>query len=157
MITVTVNNELELTCPDGFHVMDEEERKSLKMLEDGSWMGLSCPEKNLMITAGWKKIGLFPALMLSPSDLARGTEKQISGAMASYGYSLRGFTERNIAGSPAKGFSYSYDAQGTGMRGECSILKLNRTLYYLYLYAREEQQEESSEIWEDILTSAKKI
>lgn len=157
MLKVTVNNELELTCPDSFHVMDEEERGTMNMQEGSSWTGLSCPDKNIIVTIGWKKIGLIASLLLSPKDLAKGTERQITESLIPYRYADQGRTRRNIAGNTARGFSYSYEAQETRMRGECTILKLDRTIYYLYLYARENRWEESAEVWEEILASAKKI
>ncbi len=56
-------------------------------------------------------------------------------------------------GKEAKGFRYEYEAQGIGMTGDALAIKRDKTLYYLYIYARTELREESLALWEEILNS----
>ena len=96
-----LNNELKLPVPEGFHVMDEEEVSRLRLLEEGPFAGLSDPERHMMITVGWKRLGSLTALMVNAGDVARHTEKTIHRAMAQMGYHCEGFRERQIAGAGA--------------------------------------------------------
>ena len=41
MQEIVINDELVLCVPDGFHVMTEEERSGMQMLNGGEWIGLS--------------------------------------------------------------------------------------------------------------------
>ena len=64
------NNSLHLSFPDGFHVMDYDERKNLKMIEEGPGECLTNPEKHidtplsvehessLLEEVGFKRVGV---------------------------------------------------------------------------------------------------
>lgn len=148
-----LNNELVMECPEGFHVMTEEERGKINLLEDGQWVGLSDPDRHMMITIGWKELGGIMAKLMSGKSLAENIEKQISKGMAAFGYESEGSRERQIAGMDAAGFGYKYAAQGIDMVGEAYAAKKNKTAYYFYLYAREELKSESLAVWEEFLRS----
>ena len=62
-----VNEALLVSCPEGFHVMTEEERGKLKMLTDGPGICLSDPERHIMISVGYRGIGFF-ANLISPRE-----------------------------------------------------------------------------------------
>ena len=72
------NNTLSLTFPDGFHVMNNDKRKKLKMLADGPGECLTDPDRHIIISIGWKELGLFPALLVSVKDAADNSQKAIS-------------------------------------------------------------------------------
>ena len=152
-----LNKELKLPVPEGFHVMDEEEVSRLRLLEEGPFVGLSDPERHMMITVGWKQLGSLTALMVNAGDVARHTEKTIRRAMVQMGYHCEGFRERQIAGAGAAGFRYKYNAQNTDMVAESLVVKLNKTVYYFHVYARAAVREESLSCWEDILNAAERI
>ena len=84
------NNTLSLTFPDGFHVMNNDERKKLKMLADGPGECLTDPDRHIIISIGWKELGLFPALLVSVKDAADNSQKAIR---------LRTLTERKLPAS----------------------------------------------------------
>ena len=137
------NNTLSLTFPDGFHVMNNDERKKLKMLADGPGECLTDPNRHIIISIGWKE------------DAADNSQKTISQAMQPYGYRFRETFAEDIGGESAPGFSYEYEAQGIAMHGETCVIKHNKVLYYLHIYMRRELKEESTKIWKDILATAK--
>ncbi|MBR3154478.1 MAG: hypothetical protein IKF10_05695, partial [Lachnospiraceae bacterium] len=66
----TFNSTLHLSFPDGFHVMDNDERQKLNMLADGPGECLTDPDRHIIISIGWKELGLFPALLVSVKDAA---------------------------------------------------------------------------------------
>ncbi len=53
---ILLNRTLALPLPEGFHVMDEEERSRLRFLEAGECVCLSDPERHLVVTVGWKPL-----------------------------------------------------------------------------------------------------
>ena len=149
------NNTLHLSFPDSFHVMDYDERQKLNKLVDGPGECLADPENHIIISIGWKELGLFPALLVSSKDAADNSQKAISQAMQPYGYRFRETFAEDIDGEKAPGFSYEYEAQGIAMHGETCVVKHNKVLYYLHIYMRRELKEESTKIWKDILATAK--
>ena len=149
-----LNDALKLMIPEGFHVMTEEERGRVRLLTDGEWVGLSNPERHILVTVGWKPVGRFAAAMLSGSELAGTMEKKIRKPMQGLGYRLEGFTERTIAGTKANGFRYGYEAQTIEMTAESCAVKHERTIYYFHFYARAALKQESLPVWEELLDSA---
>ncbi len=150
-----VGNELLLPVPDGFHELTEEERSKMNMPWAGQWVGISDPERHIVVTAGSKKAGLLAGLLLNARDLAGNMEKQIRGAMGSFGYRAEGPTSYLIAGEKVSGFRYAYEAQGIAMCAESCVLKRRGTICFFHLYAREELRAESSAAWEEILSSVR--
>jgi hypothetical protein len=153
--TYTLNNSLSLSIPDSFRKLDEAERKKMNMLADGPGMCFSDPDRHIIISIGWKELGLLPSLLVSARDAADNSQKAISQAMQPYGYRFHETFAEDIGGESAPGFSYEYEAQGISMHGETCVIKHNKVLYYLHIYMRRELKEESTKIWKDILATAK--
>ena len=150
MQEILLNDTLVLSCPEGFHLMTEAERSGVSLAEDGPWIGLSAPEKHILVTAGWKQVRGLAAL-LGRGDLAKNMEKRVRKPMQPFGYRLEGFTERSIAGERAAGFRYSYRAQGTEMYAESYALKRGGAVYYFHFYVRAAMKAESLPVWEEML------
>ena len=150
MQEVLLNDAMVLHSPEGFHRMTEAERSVVRVAEEGPWIGLSHPEKHILVTAGWKQAGGIAGL-LSRGDLAKNMEKRVRRPMQPYGYRLEGFTERSIAGEKAGGFRYSYRAQETDMYAESYALKHGGAVYYFHFYARAALKAESLPVWEELL------
>ena len=155
MRDLRIDNELLFSFPDGFHELTEDERSKMNIPFAGQWVGISDPERHIVVTAGAKKAGLLAGLLLNARDLAGNMEKQIRGAMTSFGYRAEGPTSRLIAGDKACGFRYAYEAQGIAMCAESYVFMRRGKIFYLHLYAREELRGESFAVWEEILSSVR--
>lgn len=153
--TYTFNNSLSLSIPDSFRKLDEAERKKMNMLADGPGMCFSDTDRHIMISIGWKELGLLPSLLVSARDAADNAFKAVSQAMQPYGFRSRETFSEDIGGKSASGFSYEYEAQDIDMYGETCAVKHNKVLYYLHIYMRRELKGESTKIWKDILATAK--
>lgn len=153
--TYTFNNSLSLSIPDSFRKLDEAERKKMKMLADGPGMCFSDPDRHIIISIGWKELGLLPSLLVSARDAADNSQKAISQAMQPYGYRFHETFAEDIGGKSAPGFSYEYEAQGISMHGETCVIKHNKVLYYLHIYMRRDLKEDSTKLWKNILATAK--
>ena len=151
MQKITLNGELVLTCPDGFHQLDEAERRSLNAMEGSQWIGLSDPERHIIVTAGWKDPGLLAKLLLNDRDLEKNMEKSIRRSLKPLGFQSDGPSERMIAGIPAQGFRYTYRVQDTQMAAESFVLRKGKTIYYFHGYVRAALREESFMLWHDLL------
>ena len=152
--TIRLNDKLTLTFPEGFHVMDDEEKKTLRFLENGPGEALADPEHHIIVTIGWKSVGGLASLLLKARDAAKASENNVRKAMESLGYQSEGFGTRQAGPLKAENFGYTYEAQGTGMYGETCCVKQGRTFYYFNCYIREAARQEGLKIWEGILASA---
>ena len=153
-LTLTLNRELSFAVPDGFHVMDESERAKLSFLGKGPGECITDPDRNVIISFGWKSAGLA-ALLLSAKDAAKQVESDIRKPMRSYGYHADGFLSRAVGGETAEGFSYDYEAQGIRMSAESCVVKHGKVFYYLHIYTREEYKDENLKLWSELLSTAK--
>lgn len=151
--TLLLNSELRLHCPDGFSILDAEERESICFTEQGPGICLSDPERHILVSVAWKKINGFSALILSNRDLVKQMEAVARQSMRPFGYDSGGKVTRTIAGKECGGFCYTYTAQSTDMYGESLLLRCGKTIYYFHLYARESLKEESLPIWKDLLAA----
>ena len=152
---ILLNNAFNLEYPDEFHVMDAEERSKLSFAASGDGECLQDDDRHIMISIAWQKLGGFTDLMLNAKDLAKNIRKGIQKLMGNYGYSFGGNLSRKIAGNRAEGFSYTYTAKDIAMYGEAYAMKSDKTVYYFYLYAREELKDESVDAWNKMLETIK--
>lgn len=150
-----LNDALRLTIPEGFHVMTDEECGRFTVLEEGEWIGLSDPERHILMTVGWKPVGRFTAALLSGRDIAKNMERWIRKPMQPLGYRLEAFGERAIAGTKAHGLRYGYEVQTVEMMAESYAVKHKRTIYYLHFYARAALWQESLPVREEFLASVR--
>ena len=153
MPTLPLNNKLTVEYPDSFHVMTKEEWSRLSLLQDGEGVGLSDPDRHILITCGWKQLNLVTSMLLSAKDVAKNMEKQIMQAIKPFGCHAAEHKELPAAGTTACGFSYEYQALEIDMYAESYAMKIDKCIYYLHFYARAAMKNESIAVWKQILGS----
>ena len=149
-----INNELAFPIYDGFHIMDEEERSRLNFLSGGQGTCLTDPERKIIISIGWSKVGRMATMLLNTAELAKNMEARASEPMADFGYELQGFVSPRIGVKSAEGFDYGYDAEGVRMFAESLVVKHRKTLYYLHFYCHWDTRGIDHSLWEDIIREA---
>ena len=154
MELVPLNNELSIQRLEGFRVLDEEERGRLNFMKEGPGICLSDPERHILVSVAYKKIGGFSNLLLNEKDLVKNMEAGIAKAMRPFDFQKAGAVQRTVGGRAAEGFSYTYMAQSVAMYAEALLVRSGKTIFYLYLYAREELKQESIPVWEELLAGA---
>ena len=153
METLLWNDGWVLAVPQGFHVMDEKEREEIRFLGGVQGECLSDPERHILFSVAWKRIGGFAALILSEKDIAKAMEFRIREPMEAYGYIPEGFSGRLIGGKKAFCFRYAYEVEGVAMRGESMAFKDGKTVWYVHFYYRQEMEAESRPVAEEMLAS----
>ncbi len=153
MEQIDLDGRVGLALPDGFHVMQEEERKNLRLIAEGEYKAFADPERHIISTVGWRDISFAAALLLSPSDAAQSAQRQIAHSMKDYGYALSGFLQKRICGKKTSGFIYTYKTGVTEMTGETYTLKNSKRIYFFNVYYRTFLSDESRKIWNDMLDS----
>ena len=150
---IKLNEELTVTYPDGFHVMDEEEKKKLNAI-GGIGEVITDPDRHIILSFGWKKTGGLISKMFSAENASKEVEKNYKSAMKPYDYHFGDRFSRTIAGEKAEGFSFGYIAQEIEMYAESYVLKHKKGFYYIHYYSRTSVKEENAAVLNDILDSA---
>ncbi len=150
-----LNQELNLSWPDAFHVMDEAERSGLNFIAEGEGLCLSAPEQHIVASVGWKKLGAFAAFLISTGEAAERMKKSIRKAMASFRYRSEEAVTADLSGEKARGIRYLYDVRDTGMLGESYVIRYRKTLYYFNFYTRAALKEENQDLRNGILASVR--
>ena len=153
-----LSNELEVTLPDGFRVMEDSERDKLQMIADGPGFCAENKEAHIMFSAGWKKIRTFAGIILNLNDVTKQMEKSIRAAMEPFGCRDVKKEERVIAEYPARGISFRYTAaDGTEMYSTSLAAKKGSTIYYFHYYTRWELVKENQDVYEKLLGGVKRV
>ena len=150
-----LNNELELTIPEGFHEMDDDERSKLTFAGGEPGLCISNPDLHIVVTVGWRVLGSFAAMLLSTKSAAKNTDMQIGKMMRRFNYRTQGFSERELGGRSASGFRYTYDSKNTRMMGETFFVKNGKTLYGFNFYGRQALEKKSMPAWEEFLDTVR--
>ena len=152
--TISVNDHLTLACPDGFHVMDEAERKNLTFIAEGPCECITDPVRHILITVGCRTLGKLAAMLVSAKDAAGNMEAALREAMRRYSFRENGSAAIDLSGEKARGLSYGYVAHDTDMYAESYVAKRGKALYYLNFYVRETYRDRGLKTWEEFLSSA---
>ena len=148
-----IHNELSLSYPDGFHVMDREEMRTLYQDENPDRWGIWDQERHIILTVLWHDSNPVLAALAGAKDVARTTEKRLKRGMEAHGYRLGGFFQRPLCGLEAHGFRYSYQVGDVTQAAETLVLKRENTCFTIYYYAREELELASRPVYEEVLRS----
>lgn len=154
MYKATCNAELCFTFPDGFSKLDEEVKRRMGISGNDQVEMFSDPERHMLINVGWRPMNLAGRLN-TVKDMMKSVEAGISKQMQPYGYRYVTESALEVDGVKAEVMEYEYTAEGIDMFGETVVIKANKIMYNIHLYARKELKETSLETWHEILDSVK--
>lgn len=153
MEKVNVYENIYVGCPEGFHVLDEEEKKGYNSPAPGPGIIMKDDERHMVVSIGVQKLNGFSGAILSQKDISRNMEKSIAKSMSPYGYELAANVERKAGNDTAYGMAYEYTAQEIEMYAESLAVKKGKTVVYYHLYSRKAFKDENLAVWEEILGS----
>ena len=149
----TVNNELTLSCPEGFAEMTPNELERAFSYRDARIFGIRDTERHIVITITWHKVNVFLAALSDPASTLRSAEFRLRRALSRYGFKKTGSLTRTLAGQTAKGFGYSFQVSGLIREGEVWMIRKKNCYYTVYTYARKPVSQENRAVIEGILKS----
>ena len=150
MSTVQLNKELNLTYPDSFVELTQEDLKKHKFFEEAPGFCIQDAERHIMISVSWRQANPFVAMLAGSADIAKNMEAKIRKPMGKFGYHLEGFMNREIGGKTADGYRYTYKVQDIGMMGESLSVKSGSKFDYIQSDRRQELREESLSVLDGI-------
>lgn len=154
MNEILLNDELSLSCLEGFQVLEGEALTSVFGKElPGSW-GMRDDERHIVIGVQWHDSGhKLLAKAFSAKDQLKRIDSGRRKAMASNGYVSAKPYETEIAGIEAWGQDCSYTMQGVDHVGSAFVFKSGSCFYTVYFYARAEREAESREVLDEFVKS----
>ena len=153
MKSFTINNELTLSCPDGFREMSTEELNKISSSRNPNRFGIWDEERRLMLAILWYKANVFQASLTDPRTSLRSVEMQLQSLLRPNGFTKTGSFHYPIAGQQAKAFSYAYMVTDLLQTGEVFMFRNKRMYYTIFTYAWEAIAGEVQETLRGILDS----
>ena len=148
--TNVVNGAMSIPLPEGFHVMDDEERNSISKGQKAPEWVMANEDKHFMFTVSWKEIPALASFLLGPKDVAKSMKKRYGEAAEGAGYTFGEIRNLTIGGQKAFGYPFSYEAEGVAMCGDSIVIKKGKTCYFCHTYYREAMKEESEKLLEEL-------
>ena len=103
-----INNELEISWPEGFHRMSEGElRKAFKDNNPNRW-GIMDEQRHMMITVLWNRTNMLSAMTVGPKTVAYSVEHKIKTSFDKSSYHFKSYFPKKVSGRNAYGFRYEY-------------------------------------------------
>lgn len=151
--TITINNTLTLSYPEGFYVMDPAEREKLPVVGKSDFASIKDPDRHILIAADFKPLGRLASMFMNARDAAGNTWETIRKPLRSCGLREYGAVCADMGGEQAEGFSYGYTVQGIDMFAQYLAVKRGKVIYALHFFVREALREEGLKIWNEILSA----
>lgn len=153
-----LNNELAVSYPDGFHVMDEEDLKRVFLDAAPDRWGIWDRERHVIIALQWHESHpAFLRKIVSAKDLAKRAEAATHKAYKQMGYLGGSLFERNLCGEEAWGYRFESVVQGAPQVGEVDVFLRARErgncAYTAYFQASRENAAAHYALFEEFLAS----
>lgn len=150
---VSIENVLYIDCPEGFHVLSEEERAGMNIAPGGKALCMTDPVKQIFVTVEWKQVNWLGSMFLGKREASWNMYRQIEKRLRQFSFNKVNDIKRDIDGQQARGMDYEYVAKGVHMYSESLVVSYYEDLYYFHMYARKVRKDESLKIFNEILDS----
>ena len=152
MFTVRINNEINLTYPDGFKEMGEEELKKQFGSAVNRW-GAFDADKHIVLSVGWKKAGFFSFLTDAEAYLIE-LEARLHRSLLNF--QRVGKFKTKVAGKKkAFGIRFEYRVNDSVSihAGDVFVFKNKNKYYAVYYITRKNHAVENLPAFEEVLKS----
>ena len=153
MERILLNDQLELSCPEGFRRLNEEEIKKFNFANEAPGCVLQNEECHLIVSLAWRKVNFLLSRLISVKELSGRMADYIANADKDYGHKRGENFDVRVAGEKAAGFEYSYTVEDTAMDARVIITRHRGFFYYMYFYFRSANRQESLKLIDEIVNS----
>ena len=157
MNDVTLNGELCLSYPDGFHVLDADEMARVFPNDGPNRWGIWDTERHMIVSVQWHESNVLLAGLVSTKDLARRVAAEAGKAYKSNDYEVGELYQTTLCGEEAWGVSFRYEVSGVYQIAYAIVFKhvveTTNCTYTLSFFEREENAEASEQVFRALLDS----
>ncbi|MBQ3404308.1 MAG: hypothetical protein IJG63_02680 [Oscillospiraceae bacterium] len=152
-----INNELSLSYPDGFQLMDREELKNAYLDDNPDRWGIRDGERHGLISVWWHESGQmlssFARHFGGVKSIAKSIEAKLRKGFRRNNYKFGGFFPTQLCGEEAHGLRYEYSVGDIAQYAETIVVQHKNRCYTVYYYARKDGDPSNHRLFEDILSS----
>lgn len=153
MLNALVNGQINLTYPDSFAEMSEEELIRFFGKPDNRW-GVFDADRHAMISVSWKKSGIF-GFMTDAESIIIGAESRMSRSLLNYQRSKAG--KMKLCGKKIKAygitFEYRVKDKAIVQMGDLVAFKYKKFIYSIYFVGRKVNDADNRPIFEEMINS----
>lgn len=153
MTTTTIDGKMSIQLPEGFEVMEKAEVQKAYALDYDSLWGARDKERHVLLTCIWKESHELLVKLVGADALAKRAEKALSKTYKASGYHFDGYFDTELAGKPAKGFSYGFMLEGIAQEAEVIVVTDGARSYTFYYYTRPELSAANQQLHDELLGS----
>lgn len=152
MNNVKINNEINMTYPDGFKEMGEEELKKHFGSAVNRW-GAFDADKHIVLSVGWKKAGFF-GFMKDAETYQIELESRLRRCLLNY-QRIDSFKTKIAGKKKANGIRFEYRVNDSVSvhAGDVFIFKNKKWFYAVYYITRKNHAAEHLPAFEEVLKS----
>lgn len=152
MNNVKINNEINMTYPDGFKEMGEEELKKHFGSTVDRW-GAFDPAKHIILSVGWKKAGFF-GFMKDAETYRIELESRLSRGLLNY-QRIGAFKTKIASKTKAEGIRFEYRVNDSVNvhAGDVFVFKYKKRFYAVYFITRKNHAAEYLPAFDEVLKS----
>ncbi len=151
MSTGVINNKIRINYPEGFREMTVEELSKLFVKPDADRFGLWDEDSHIVLTAEWQKQSKLLLKLVKVENIARNNEQGSAKGYANNDYKLLGFFTRQVAGTEAAGYSFTYKVEDVNQCAASILLIKDGVIYRFTCVGRAENQENDWKLFGQIL------
>ena len=152
-----INNELRLSYPDDFELMDDSKLREAYQNDDTDRWAVRNTDKHIMIAVLWQKSSILLAALADLEGVARKNEQLMKRGLERYGYKCNGFFSDKVCGQDAQGYSYEYVNHEKEQHAKTLLFRAGGNIYGVTCYTRDESDDEAAERFSSLLESIQVI
>ena len=154
MNRMMINNEIRITLPAEFHLMDPEEKSRIYAMSAvvPEWC-VHDPERHMIFSASWKRMNTILAAMACSMDGAKGLEKRMRFALRDRNYQFGEYFKGELGEKKAFGFTFRYQGKEGELLNRTIMVRNGGCIYYLTSQIRTDRENESKAMMDEIWRS----
>lgn len=154
MNRMMINNEIRITLPAEFHLMDPEEKSRIYAMSAVApeWC-VHDPERHMIFSASWKRMNTILAAMACSMDGAKGLEKRMRFALRDRNYQFGEYFKGELGEKKAFGFTFRYQGKEGELLNRTIMVRNGGCIYYLTSQIRTDRENESKAMMDEIWRS----
>ena len=153
MLSVNINGQINLTYPEGFNEMGEEELIRYFSSPDNRW-GVYEPDKHVIISVSWKKAGFF-SFMSDAESIIIGAESRMRRNLLNYQRTKAG--KMKLCGKKIKAYGITFEYRVNDKKivqvGDLVVFKYKKFIYAIHYIGRKANEEENRPVFDELIKS----
>ena len=154
MNQMMINDEIRITLPAEFHLMDPEEKSRIYAMSAvvPEWC-VHDPERHMIFSASWKRMNSILAALACSMDGAKGLEKRMRFALRDRDYRFGEYFKGKLGEKKTFGFTFRYQGKEGELLNRTMMVRNGECIYYLTSQIRTDRENESKAVIDEIWRS----